>query len=341
MEALIWLAMAACLLQSALFSGLNLGLFSLGRLELKVLASRGDHRAARLLALREDANLALVTVLWGNVAVNVLLAQLSGSVLAGVLAFVFSTVLITVFAEILPQAWFSRHALELAGRLAPMLRAWQWLLLPVAWPSAWLLDCWLGREGMRYYAEPDLRRLIRLHMEAEDSEISPVEGQGALNFLDLDDVPIGDEGEPVAADSVLKLSFDGARPRFPLIRPDPADPFLQAVARSGKSWVVLVDDCDQPRLVLDAPAFLRQALFDPDGVQPMGHVHRPILVDDANCRLGRLIGRLRVARDARGDEVVDDDVILLWAQQRRVLTGNDILGRLLRGIAPGGHPPAQ
>ena len=44
-----------------------------------------------MLSLRDDANFLLDTILWGNVAVNVLLALLSGSVL-------------TVFGEIVAQA---------------------------------------------------------------------------------------------------------------------------------------------------------------------------------------------------------------------------------------------
>lgn len=32
------------------------------------------------------------------------------------------------------------------------------------------------------------------------------------------------------------------------------------------------------------------------------------------------------------DDVVDHDVILLWNKTRRIITGGDILGRLLRGI---------
>jgi hypothetical protein len=33
------------------------------------------------------------------------------------------------------------------------------------------------------------------------------------------------------------------------------------------------------------------------------------------------------------DDVVDDDVILLWSGHKRITTGADLLGRLLRGIA--------
>jgi metal transporter CNNM len=48
--------------------------------------------AVKMLGLRADSNFTLATILWGNVATNVLLTLLSESVLAGVGAFVFSTV---------------------------------------------------------------------------------------------------------------------------------------------------------------------------------------------------------------------------------------------------------
>jgi hypothetical protein len=32
------------------------------------------------------------------------------------------------------------------------------------------------------------------------------------------------------------------------------------------------------------------------------------------------------------DDVIDQDLILIWGKQRRIITGADLLGRLLRGI---------
>lgn len=335
-----WLGILACLSQSAILSGMNLGLFSLGKLELEVEAKKGHPGARRVLALRQDANFALVTILWGNVAVNVLLALLSGSVLGGVAAFLFSTVVITLFAEILPQSYFSRHALAMAGRLVPLLRAYQVLLYPVARPTARLLDAWLGEEGIRYFPERDLRRVIQLHMDAADSDIARVEGQGALNFLDLDDVPLEDEGEPIDPDSVLMLAFEGGRPLFPAIEPRAEDPFLCAVSASGKSWVVIVDGEAQPRLVLRTDDFLREALFAPEHFSPYRHCHRPIVVREPGSKLGEPIQRFRVRAEHPGDDIVEHDVILLWSEQPRLVTGTDILGRLLRGIAqPAAAPP--
>lgn len=187
MTLLTWIGILLCLSQSAMFSGMNLGLFSLSKLELEVEARRGDERARKVLALRQDANYALVTILWGNVGVNVLLALLSGSVLTGVAAFVFSTVVITIFAEIIPQSYFTRNALALASRLAPWLRTYQLLLYPVAKPTALALDAWLGGERVRYIRERDM---MQFHMDSSESDIGRMEGQGALNFLAIDDTPL-------------------------------------------------------------------------------------------------------------------------------------------------------
>ena len=103
----VWIGICFCISQSAMFSGLNLAFFSLTRLRLEVEVSTGNYRAHRVLKMRQDSNFLLTTILWGNVGINVLLALLSNSVMAGLSAFLFSTVLITLIGEILPQAYFS------------------------------------------------------------------------------------------------------------------------------------------------------------------------------------------------------------------------------------------
>ena len=115
MIAITWVGIGICIVHSAVFSGLNLALFGLTRLRLEVEAGSGNRHAANILKLRSDSHYLLTTILWGNVAFNTLLAILSNSVLTGVLAFVFSTFFITFFGEILPQAYFSKHALKSDG----------------------------------------------------------------------------------------------------------------------------------------------------------------------------------------------------------------------------------
>jgi metal transporter CNNM len=336
---IVWLGILLCLSQSALFSGLNLAFFTLSKLQLELEVAKGNPEARRVLALREDSNFLLVTILWGNVAVNVLLALLSGSVLAGVLAFLFSTVVITIFGEIIPQAYFSRNALPVASRLAPVLRMYQILLYPIAKPTALVLDRWLGPEAIRYYKERDLRELIRIHMASRRTEIEQVEGQGALNFLAIDDVPLSDEGETIDPDSIIQLDFSHGRPAFPELRAEASDPFLQRIHRSRRKWIVLVDARREPRLVLDSDEFIRDLLFHTAQFNPYRHCHRPVIVRDDRTRIGEIIPALKPnMQGLEGDDVIDHDVILLWGAEKRVVTGGDVLGRLLRGIA--GTPAA-
>lgn len=328
----VWLGIVLCLSQSAMLSGLNLAFFSVSKLRLEMEAANNDRHAQRVLALREDSNFLLVTILWANVAVNVLLALLSGSVLTGVMAFLFSTVIITILGEIIPQAYFSRHALKVGSLLSPLLRFYQLLLYPVAKPTALILDRWLGKEAIPYFKEKDLRELITLHMDSLDTDIERMEGRGALNFLALDDLPLADEGEVIDPDSIITLDFEENRPVFPKIRSSPEDEFLRQVESSGKKWIVLLDPTGEPRMVLNSDKFIRNALFDMARFNPYWHCHRPIIIRDENTPLGNVIPRLKVNPRHGEDDVIDEDIVLLWGKQKKVITGSDILGRLLRGI---------
>jgi metal transporter CNNM len=93
-------------------------------LRLQLEADGGNSDAARVLELRRNSSQVLVTVICGNVATNVLLTLLSDEVLAGLIAFFFSAVVITLLAEILPQAYFSRNALRMTARFSPFLKVY-------------------------------------------------------------------------------------------------------------------------------------------------------------------------------------------------------------------------
>jgi hypothetical protein len=332
MNILVWLGILFCISQSAMFSGLNLALLGISRLRLEVEAQAGNASAIRILALRKDANFLLTTVLWGNVGINVLLTLLSNSVMTGLTAFFFSTVLITFAGEIAPQAYFSRNAMRMGSLLAPLLRFYQLLLYPVAKPSALILDRWLGEEGINYFKERDLHTVIRKHIEADESDVSRLEGIGAMNFLALDDIAVNQEGERIETDSIISLPTQEGVPVFPTYERDTSDTFLRSLNRSGKKWVIIVDEQQQPCLVLNVNAFLRKALFAAEPVNPVNYCHRPIIVKEANTQLGKVLSKLRVYPISETDDVVDNDLILLWSNEKRIITGTDILGRLLRGI---------
>ncbi len=332
-EFAVWAGIGFCIIQSALFSGLNLAVFSVSRLRLEVEATGGNPEAANLLALRKDANLTLATIVWGNVATNVFLTLLADSVLTGVATFAFSTFAITVLGEIIPQAYFSRRALRAAAILAPFLRFYRLLLFPISKPTALLLNWWLGLEGITLLRERDFRAFMMKHVETTGTEVGRLEAIGALNFLALDDILVAEEGEPIDPRSIIELPCEKGRPILPPFQPSPTDEFLRRLDASGRKWVIFVDPAGQPQLVMDAHHFLRDVLFEQKSVGPEAYWHRPIIVTDPKTRLGDVIGRMKVKPEHPEDDVIDNDLILVWGKQNRIITGADLLGRLLRGIA--------
>ncbi len=98
--------------------------------------------------------------------------------------------------------------------------------------------------------------------------------------------------------------------------------------------VILCGDGSEPLMVLDADEFVRSLFLESEPIRPYRCCHRPIVVKDPRMTIGKLLRRLKV-RSESDDDVIDNDLILLWTgENRRVITGADLLGFLLRGIVP-------
>src|SRR5258708_1160732 len=119
---MMYVIIVGLLALSALFSGLTLGLMSLGPHELKRKMSLGDKRAKQIYSVRKRGNLLLVTLLVGNVATISSLSIFLDSISSGLIAAILTTGLITIFGEIIPQAIFSRYALALGSRAVWIVR---------------------------------------------------------------------------------------------------------------------------------------------------------------------------------------------------------------------------
>ena len=317
-----------------MFSGLNLAFFSLTRLRLEIEADEDpDGGASRVLALRQDSNFLLTTILWGNVGINVLLTLLSDSVMLGVASFAFSTVVITLFGEIIPQAYFSRNALRMASLLSPVLKFYQFLLYPVAKPSAMLLDAWLGKESVHLYAEKFIKQLLKKHIVDSNSEIDDVEGTGAINFLQLDDIKLSQEGEILNPESIIRVPSEKGKLIFPDFEPVAGDPFIQALNQSREKWVIFTDNDNSPVTVLDADGYLRSTLIDKEITDIKEFCHIPSIYENTGITLGAIIERLRADINDNSDKPLKKDVVLIWTtDSKRIITGADLLGRLLKGI---------
>ncbi|HVQ43930.1 MAG TPA: CNNM domain-containing protein [Candidatus Saccharimonadia bacterium] len=181
---MIYIIVLALLAVSALFSGLTLGLMSLGPHELKRKIATGDSRAKRIYAVRKRGNLLLVTLLVGNVAAISTLSLVLESVSGGVVAGIMTTFLITVFGEIIPQAVFSRYAMMLGSRTAWLVHIILFIFYPVAAPLAWLLDKALGEELPTMYSRKEIMGILEEHggstLKRDEERIA----RGALTFSD-------------------------------------------------------------------------------------------------------------------------------------------------------------
>ncbi|MFW5987678.1 MAG: DUF21 domain-containing protein [Methanohalophilus sp.] len=333
MEIITWILLLFFVSQSAMFSGLTIGLFGLSRMGLETEAESGNVAAKKVLEVRHDSNYLLTTLLWGNVAANVIITLLTNSLMGGTAAFLFSTIIITCFGEIMPQAYFTRKALKAGAYLVPLVRVYQLLLFPFAKPTAIMLDWWLGKEEIVFFRERSLKKVLQRHIQSARSDIGSVEGQGALNFLTLDDTKITKEGNPIDPKSIISLPTKNRKPVFPEFKQALEDPFLKKISESGKKWVIITDPEGNPIRTLNSDDLLRDLAYGNITIYPEDYCHRPVIVMSPKTRLEEVIPRLRMYPDHDKGEIIDQDVIIYWTDDdKRIMTGSDILSRLLRGV---------
>ena len=158
---------------------------SLDPYELKRKIDLGSMEAKKIYPIRKKGNLLLVTLLLGNVAVNAAISLLLGSIASGVIAGIVSTGLITLFGEIIPQATFSRYALEFGSKMTPIVYLFIIVLFPICFPIAWLLDKAMGDELPEIYSRKELLKILEEHRHSDASDVMADEeriANGALTF---------------------------------------------------------------------------------------------------------------------------------------------------------------
>lgn len=330
-----WIGIAVCLAHSGMFSGLNLGFFGISRLKLEVKSENNDPNAKRILKLRKNTNFLLATILWGNVASNVLLTIITDSILSGLSAFIFSTFGITFFGEIVPQAYLSRSALKSSRILVPIVRFYQMILSPIARPTGILLDYWFGKESTQYFKEKEFKLLLKHHALAKDSDIEHTESQGAVNFLELDDIEVVDEGEIIDKSNTISLHTDrNGYIIFPDFRSNPNDPFLSKICESSQKWLIITSKRNKPKLVLNTHKLVKKLMC---GFITNENIHefcyKPIVTYNSQVKLEPLLRKFKTYSTKKSEDIIREEVILLWTKDyKKIITGSDILGRLLRGI---------
>uniref|UniRef100_A0A1B0GLB6 Metal transporter cnnm2 n=1 Tax=Lutzomyia longipalpis TaxID=7200 RepID=A0A1B0GLB6_LUTLO len=184
-----------CLMFSALFSGLNLGLMSLDRTELKILRNTGTekekHYARQIEPVRDHGNYLLCSILLGNVLVNSTFTILLDGLTSGLVAVICSTIAIVIFGEITPQAICSRHGLAVGAKTIYITKAVMLLTWPLAYPTSKILDAILGEEIGNVYNRERLKELVRVTKDINDldkDEVNIISGALELRKKTVGDV---------------------------------------------------------------------------------------------------------------------------------------------------------
>ena len=182
---------------SAVCSGLNIALMSLDVADLRRKAKLGNKDAKRVLPLRKNAHLSLAAILFTNVAAVSASSLVLEHHLNGFLAGAISTLLIVVFGEILPQAFFARRALRICAQLSPLLKGMIGVTYIVSRPLQLLLDKLFGREAPHLQTRHELGMLISEHIGNEESELDEDEVEIVRGALTLSEKRVRDIMTPL------------------------------------------------------------------------------------------------------------------------------------------------
>lgn len=169
----LWLYLGIALvlvLLGGVFAGLTIALMGQDEVYLEVIHDSGEesekkHAGSVLRLLKRGKHWVLVTLLLSNVITNETLPIiLDRSLGGGWPAVVGSTALIVIFGEVIPQSICVRYGLQIGSYLSPVVLGLMYIMSPLAWPTAKLLDYLLGEDHGTVYKKAGLKTLVSLHM---------------------------------------------------------------------------------------------------------------------------------------------------------------------------------
>lgn len=171
---------------SAICSGLNASLISLNLADLRRQAKLGNKAAKRILPLRKNIYLSVAAIVLSNVGAVSATSLVMDQYLSGIFAGLISTLLIVVFAEVFPQALFTKRAMSFCSAFSPLLRLMIVVTYPVAKPLQLLMDKLFGTTDKNtLQTRGELGLMITEHLGRHESELDEDEVEiirGALSL---------------------------------------------------------------------------------------------------------------------------------------------------------------
>ncbi len=221
---------------SAFFSGAETALTAASRPLMHQREISGDERAGLVNRLRRDNERLLGSLLIGNNVVNILSSVLATHVLttlfgdAGLAyATVAMTVLVVIFAEVLPKSYAMGNANRMAPAIAPAVHLVLYLFTPFAHATSMIVRLILRLFGVSHsggygaaHAREELRGAIELHKGGGGQE-NRRERIMLHSILDLGDVEVGE----VMRHRSNVVTVDASLPPAEIVREAVASPYTR------------------------------------------------------------------------------------------------------------------
>ena len=184
---------------SAFFSASETAFSSLNQIRLKSRAEDGDKAAARVLAMSEQYDKLLSTILIGNNIVNigaasiatVLFTKALGEERGATVSTIVLTIVVLIFGEISPKSIAKEMPETIATAVSPFLNLLMTLFTPLTWLfSQWkkLLNHFIHSSEEDTITEGELMTMVS---EAEsDGELTDRESQLIRSAIEFDDVEV-------------------------------------------------------------------------------------------------------------------------------------------------------
>ena len=196
------LLLGSLILLSAFFSSAETAYSSVNKIRLRNFADEGRRGSKRALAIAENFDKALSTILIGNNIVNIAAASISAALATDlfggntglVVSTVFMTILILIFGEILPKSLAKEHAESYSLMIATVLYVLIKLLAPINFffvkLKVWVSSLFAKNSTMPSVTEEELK--VMLDISEEEGVIDKEERDLIHRSMDFDDTLAGE-----------------------------------------------------------------------------------------------------------------------------------------------------
>lgn len=296
---------------SGFFSASETAITGVSRARMHQLEKDGSESAKRVNALLDRRERTIGALLLGNNLLNTMAAAITTALLAGPLgdfgiavATVVTTVIVLIFAEVLPKTYAIAYPDKTALFVAPLARFFVWFLSPIVSAVQFIVGGTLHLFGVTPEAAPDpyaaaaeIRGAVELH--AEEGAVERTQRDRLRGALDLGELAVADVmvhrknmkmiDADLPAREIVELVMDSSHTRLPFWRDNPenivgvlhARDLLRAVADDGVENV-------------DVAKIMRPPWFTPDQTSAETQLadflrrreHFAIVVDEYGALMG-------------------------------------------------------